>query len=136
MRVKVIAHRCATAAAIDGIADQAAPSGIGGINPYFQILVLNIFVQIEITDAGFNQRVVVLYVDLENSVHALQIEDHAASEQRRRSAISEILAGGNRPEGNFESVGDSYDLLHLLDGIWSNRGGRNRLDVLEPKRRI
>src|SRR5271169_2279247 len=120
MRVKVVAHRCATASAINSVADQAAPAGIGRINPYFQALILNMFVQIKIANSRFDQRVVVLFVDLENPVHALQIEDDAASEQRRRPAVSKILSGGNRPEGNFKSVGDSYDLLHLLDAVGSN----------------
>ena len=76
MGVEMVAHRSAPAAAIEGIAHGAAPAGIGGIDPHFQLAILDVAIEIEIADARLDQRVGVLFVDFEDAVHALQVEDH------------------------------------------------------------
>ncbi len=80
VRVEVIAELRAgvAAAAIERITHRAAPTGVGHIDPYPQAALLDMPVEVEVTDTGLDQRVGVVFVDLEHAVHALQIDDDTA----------------------------------------------------------
>ena len=86
--------------------------------------LLDVLVQIEVADAGLDQRVAELLVHLEDAIHATEVEHDRAREHRRRAAVGEILAARDGPQRDAELIGDLDDLLHLLSGIRRNRGAR------------
>src|SRR5208282_897972 len=55
----------------------------------------------------------------------LQVENHAAGKNGRRTSIAEILACRDWIDGDFEAVGDRHDFLHLLHAV---RRDRRRCD--------
>ena len=79
-------------AMVHRIPNDAAPAGIGHIDPDLQPALLNIPIQIEVGDSGFYNREMPLVVHLNHPVHPLQIENDAAGEIGRRPAISQVLA--------------------------------------------
>jgi hypothetical protein len=87
----VVAHRRAAAAALERVADGAAPAGIGGIDPNLEPALLDVAIQIEVADAGLDDGVVRLVVDLDDAVHALQVDDDAARVGGRRAAVAQVL---------------------------------------------
>src|SRR6185295_510519 len=72
-------------AAIERVAHDAAPAGIGHVRPQANLLLLQVPIQIEVADAGLYQAEGLLLVHLEHAVHALQIEHHAAGVHGRRA---------------------------------------------------
>ena len=66
MLYEVITHRGTAAAAFAGIAKQATPARIRRIDPDLEVSFLNVAVEIEVADAGFDQRVVVLLINLQS----------------------------------------------------------------------
>jgi hypothetical protein len=127
VRVEVVAHRRVAATAFQRVADQTSPTGIGRIDPQLQLLLLNVAIQIEVADAGLDQGVVVLLAHLDDAVHPLEIETTLPVTVRRRAAVAEILAGGDRPQRNPVLARDADDLLDLLDAIRRDGGGRDPL---------
>ena len=67
-------------AMVHRISNDAAPAGIGGIDPDLQPAVLNVPVQIEVGDPGFDDREMPLVVHLNHPVHPFQVENDAAGE--------------------------------------------------------
>ncbi len=57
MGIEVIAivRRGVATPAIEGIADDAAPAGVRAVDPDFELVLLDVAVQVEIADAGFHQ---------------------------------------------------------------------------------
>src|SRR5271154_2833786 len=124
------------AATIERIANRAAPAGIGNIHPQLESLFLNIAIEVKIADSRLNERVRVGLIDLENPIHALQIQNHAARIRGRRTAISKIFSRRDWIDRNLVLVRDPDDLLHLFDIIRSDGRGRDQLVCLSPERRV
>src|SRR4029453_8700483 len=106
----------------------------GRIDPELESLLVYVAIEIEVADARLDERVVVLLVHLEDPVHALEVEDDAAGDVWRRPAVSQVLAGGDRPQRNLVLARDSDDLLHLLDAIRCDRRRWNPLFLFVPER--
>ena len=119
-------------AVIERIADGTAPAGIWAVDPDLEAALFDVAVEIEVRDAGLDEREAAPVVDLENPVHALQVDDDAAREIRRRAAVTQVLAGRDRIKRNAMRVGDANDRLHLLDGRRNHGGGRDELAGLVP----
>jgi hypothetical protein len=68
-----------------------------------------------------------LVVDLEDAVHALEIDDDTTGVRGRCTAIAEVPARRDGPQWDAIAVGDSDDGLHLLDGIGRDGRGRNTI---------
>src|SRR5690606_19858243 len=98
VRAEVIAvrQRRASRAALEGVADEAAPAGIGAVDPEPQAALADVAVEIEVADAGLDERVREILVDLDDLVHALQVEHDAAGVDGRRAAVGEVAAGRDR----------------------------------------
>jgi len=96
----------------------------------------DITVEIEVADAGLDQRVGVALVDLEYPIHPLQVEHHAAGKHGSRSAVAEIPARGDRIDRNPVAVSNPDDALHLLDAIWRDSRGSYDFVGFAEKRRI
>ncbi len=123
-RVGVLAeerHRVAHAA-IERIAEQAAPGDIGTVDPDLKALFPDIAVEVEVADTGLHEREVALVIDAQDPVHALQIDDDAAAQVGGGAAVGVVLTGRYRVQRRPEAVGDADDFLHLLDGC--GRDGR------------
>src|ERR1700683_160063 len=120
---------------IQGISDRTAPSGVRAIDPDLQPAVLDVAVQIKVGDAGLNEGEISAFIDLENFVHALQIDDHTAAQFRRRSAIRKILAGGNWEQRYLVAIGCPDDGLYLFHCGRGNRSRWNPFVRRPPNRR-
>ncbi|MCY1356934.1 hypothetical protein D9M69_434010 [compost metagenome] len=123
-------------AAIDGVAEHAAPARVGHIDPQPDVVFLQVAVHIEVADSWFHHAVGLLLVDLEDAVHALEVEHHRARVGWRRTAIAEVLAGGNGVHGNLEAVGDAHQRLHFLGGGGRDGGRGDALLGFPPVGRI
>ena len=127
--IAILAERVADAV-IERVADDAAPTGVGRIDPELELALLNVAVEIEVDDAGLDDRAAAPFVDGDDAVHALQIDDDAARQDRRRAAVAQVLARRDRVQRQLVLVRDAHDLLHLLD-VDRRDGGRR-----EPFRRL
>ena len=67
-------------------------------------------------------------VDLDDAVHPLEVEHHAAGIGGRRAAAAEVLTRRDRVERNAALVGDADHRLHLLGR--AGRHGSRRAAVL------
>jgi predicted ATPase len=75
-------------------------------------------------------------VDGDDSVHALQIDDDAARQNRRGAAIPQVLARRDRIKRELVLVRDTHDLLHLLHARRRHGGRREPFCRLVALRRI
>ncbi len=135
MRAEVIAERIRrpAAAAVERVADHAAPARIGRIDPDVEPVLFDVIVEVEVAYARLDERIRVALVDLEHAVHALQIEHDAAGVHGRRAAVCKVAPGRDRIKRNAASVGRAHHGLHFLDGRWSDRGGRETFLGLAPE---
>ncbi len=113
----MVAHRRVTHAMVHGVADQAAPTRIGAVEPDLQLVVAQVPVEVEIADPRLDEGVGAGLVDLQHAVHALEVEHHGAGETRRGAAVGKVAPRRNGPERDLELVGDGDDALHLLDRV-------------------
>ena len=94
---------------VERVADDASPSRIGTVDPDLELAVLNVSIQIEVRHTRLDDGEVPLVIDLDDAVHALQIDDHRAREIAGRAAVSEVLAGRDRKQRNAIAVRDPDD---------------------------
>jgi hypothetical protein len=73
-----------------------------------------VLVQIDKRHAGFDDGVVELVVDLDDAVHAVQVQRDRPAHARRRPAVPEVLAAREGPQRDGVLVGRAQDLLELL----------------------
>src|SRR5688572_399887 len=133
--IAVRIHRVADAV-VEGVTRDAAPAGVRAVDPELQAAFLDIAVEIEVADAGLHQRVGIALVDLEDAVHALQIEDDAARQHRCRAAITQVAARRDRIKRYAELIGNTNNFLHLLGRLRRYRRRGDLLLGLVPKRRV
>src|SRR5688572_28188547 len=133
--IAVRIHRVADAV-VEGVTRDAAPAGVRAVDPELQAAFLDIAVEIEVADAGLHERVGVALVDLEDTVHALQIEHDAARQHGCRAAVAEIAARRYRVKRNTELGGDADDFKHLLGRIGSHGSRGHFFFGLAHERRI
>src|ERR1700722_3266278 len=133
--VAILRHQVA-ASTIERISNRTPPAGIGDIDPKLQTLFLDVAIEIEVADAGLDQRVGVLLIDLQDPIHAFQIEHDTAGIDWRCAAVAEVLSGGNRIDGDLEGVGDAYDFLYLFDVVRGHGGGSDQFIRFAPERGV
>ena len=138
MRIEVIAERRLriAPAVIERVTDETAPAGIRAIHPNLELVLLDVAIEVEVTHAGLDERRRVALADVENSIHAFQVEHDAARKVRRRAAVAQVLARGDRINRHPIGVRRTHDGLHLLDRSGRNRSRRHALFGLTPERRI
>jgi hypothetical protein len=130
VRIEVIAelrHRVA-AAVIERVADQAAPTRVRAVHPNVELVLLDVAIEIEVAHARLDERRRVLLADLEDAVHALQVEHDAPREIRSRAAVTQVLTGRDRVERNPVGVRGAHDRPHLLHRV--RRDGRRSGSLL------
>ena len=76
------------AAVVQGVADDAAPGRVHHLHGQPIALLLNVAEQVEQGHARFNDGVVLLVVDLDDAVHALEVQHHAVLIDRRCAAVA------------------------------------------------
>ena len=121
---------------VERVSDRTAPARVRTIDPELEPLALDIAVEVEVRDAGLDQRERPGLVHPQDPVHPFQIEHDAARQVRRRTAVAQILTGGNRIDGNAITVRGSHDLLDFLDAERRNGGRYRDLLGLAAERRI
>ncbi len=130
--VAVVAE--AAEAALQRVADHAAPAVAGNAQLQRNPVLLHVVEQVEEADAGLDDAVAALRIDLDDAVQPAQVEHHRAGHARCRAAVAEILAARNRPQRDPELVGDlqhALDLLHV-----GRRDRRCRSMTLLAARRV
>ena len=110
----MIAIRRVADAVLERVAEHAAPAGVGAVDPELVVLVLDEFVEIEIGDAGLDEGVSELRVDLD-AAHALEIEDDGGVEAGSSAAIGIVPPHGDSPKRNPAALGDAQNHLDLID---------------------
>src|SRR5262245_40778124 len=98
MRVEVVAELDVgvTAAAVERVAHEAAPARIGRVDPEWNLVRAQMAVEIEVADAGLDEARLVARADVQDAVHALQIEDDAARIRGCRAAVRQVAARRDR----------------------------------------
>jgi hypothetical protein len=79
---------------------------------------------------------VISVVDLDDPVHAFEIDDDRARQRGRCAAVSQIPSRRHRPQGNPVGVGGPDDRLHLLDALRRDRCRRHPVFGFVPERRV
>jgi hypothetical protein len=75
--VAILAERVADAV-IEGVTDDAAPPRVRRIDPELELALLNMAVEVEVRHAGLDDGAAAPFVDVEDPVHALEVDDDAA----------------------------------------------------------
>ena len=101
--------------------------GSGVSTHTLSLFCLDVAIEIDVGDAGLDEREVALVVADENAVHALQIDRDAAAHVRRRAAVGEVLARRDRVQRNLVLVRRADDRLHLLRRIGADGRRRDQL---------
>jgi hypothetical protein len=136
--VEVVAierHRVA-AAVVERVADDAAPSRIGHVDPELVTPFLDVTAQVEIADARLDETRRISLADVQNPVHALEIEHDAAGIRGRRASVSQISAGRDRIDRDLELIRDFDDLLYLFYAVGRDRSRSHPLFRFAPQRRV
>src|SRR5262249_18705281 len=87
-------------------------------------------VEVEPADAGLDDRVAELLVDLEHAVHPTEVDDDRPAYPRRRAPVAVVLPDARHPERHLVLVRDPHDRLDLLDRLRLH--DRRRLVVVPP----
>jgi hypothetical protein len=77
---------------------------------------LEVLVDVEEPHARLDDGVRALLVDLEDAVHARELDDHRARDARRGAAVGVVLAARDGPQRHAQLVRHPDDRLHLVDG--------------------
>src|SRR5689334_1022338 len=93
-----IASPSMTYTVIQRIPNHTAPTGIGAVDPYLQIALLDVGIEVEIGNARFDYCEMTPVIDLDHAVHALEVDDDAAGQVGSRAAITQILARRDRKQ--------------------------------------
>ncbi len=123
-------------AAVQRIAQHTAPAWARDVDPELQALLLYVIVQIEIADARLHHDIAMPFVDLDDPIHPLQVENDAAGQGGGGPAVAQILARGDRIDGNAIPVGDLDQLDHLVRIVRRHRRGRGALIGFAPQDRV
>ena len=105
---------CRTEAALQRIADHAAPAIAGDAQLQRDLVGLEVFPQIKEADAGLEDAITKLIVDFDDAVHTTHVEHHGARHARRRTSIAKVLAATDGPQRNAVFVSKFEQCLHLL----------------------
>ncbi len=89
---RVLAVRRLAEAALERVADDAAPSQTGCRHPQRVAALAQVRVEIEERHAGLQQRVAEVVVDLEDPVHPAELDDHGAAHAWRGAAVAQVAA--------------------------------------------
>src|ERR1700722_10436501 len=128
---EAIAH-----AVVQRISNKATPTRIGYVCLDSQAFLLNVPIQIEIGNAGFNDREMPLVIHFYDPVQALQVEDYASRKVWRGAAVAQILAGRDRINWNLERVRNPDDLRDFFRRAGSYRRRHEDLFLFAPKWRV
>ena len=122
-------------AAVHRVADDAAPADVRDGEHERMPAALDRLVEVHPADAGLDDRVRQVLVDLQDAVHPAEPQLDRAAHARRRAAVAVVAALGVRPDGHVELVGDAHDRPDLLGrrGLHDGRRGE-RLIARDPVR--
>ena len=85
--------------------------------------------QFVVADPGLDHRIGVFFVDLDDTVQPFEIEDDATGLTRRRTTVTKISAGRNRPQRDLVFARYSENALHFPDILGCDRCRRGvRID--------
>lgn len=99
------------------IPHDAAPPEARRRRPHLLAALDAVPVQVGKGHAGLDDGVAVLVVDLEDAVHAVQVQRDRPADARRRPAVPEVLAPREGPERDAMPVGHGEDLPELVDRV-------------------
>src|ERR1700733_4308324 len=126
---EMIAIRAAADAVLERVAGRTAPARIRRVDTQLEFVLADVSVQIKIADARLHHAIRTGLVDLEDAVHALEIQHDRAVVDRRAATIGQIASGRDWIEWNAIFIRDPHQRLHLVD-----RGGRGRRPGAAPPR--
>ena len=94
-------------AALEGVADDAAPADVGHRGHQPRADRPEVLVQVEEAHAGLDDDVPGLVVDLEHAVHPVQVDHDASVDPRDGPAVAVVLASGDGPQRDAAVGGDA-----------------------------
>jgi len=102
-------------AAVERIAHDGAPAEGGHRGEEGELVLLNVFEEVEEGDAGFEDRIAELGVDLDDALEPAHVERHLLIVAGLWPAVAEVLAAGERPEPGAGLGRELQERLHLFD---------------------
>ncbi len=139
MSAEVIAERRSrpAAAAIERVADDAAPARIGRIDPDVEARFLDVIVEIEVTDTRLDAARTHCARSLRSrDSDRLRSSTTLPEYTGARAAVREVAAGGNRIERNAMLIGGAHHRLHFFERRRRDRGRSDALFRLAIERRV
>ena len=111
-------------APLDGVSDEAGlGAGTGCIHPEPRPLLLQECIQLFLRDPRLQGDVGQFLVEIEDPVHAAQVEHDRATRNRDTGPVSPILAGTNGIDRNPKAIGHAKTLPHFGSIGGTNDGG-------------
>jgi len=123
LRLGVLAVGSVAEATIEGVAEDGSPANGGNGGPEMEALALNLVIEIEEGNAGLDDGIAVFAIDLDDAIHAVQIQNHGSLDDGTGASISQIPAAGDGPQRNLVCVGEPDNFLDLFSGFGSDGAG-------------
>ena len=109
-------------AVIERVADDRAPGVAGHGHPERRLFALQVLVKIEEADARLEHAIAQRGIELQDAVHAAEVEHDRSRHARRIRTVPEVLAARGRPERGLVLIGEAHDGLHLFHAARRERG--------------
>ena len=117
LRLRVLTVGSIADTTVHGVSQDGPPSDGRYRRPELQPPTLDLLEEIEEGDPRLDDRIAVFLVDLDDLLHALQVEHNGPLVNGAGPTVPQILATGNHPQGYLVSVGELDDRLDLFDAV-------------------
>ena len=112
---EMVAIRCVPEASLHGVADQAAlGTGAGRVHPQMRLPGGQEFKKLALADARFDRYVSEILIEVDDAVHAAQIQQSAIVGRRNPRAVAPVLAAADGIKRDAVAVGDADARLYFF----------------------
>jgi hypothetical protein len=98
--------------------------GAGAVHPEFGFALLKVDVQLPLRHSGFDDHVAEFFIELDDSVHSPQIDDHLIFSGRAGVAVSPVFAPRDRMHADAVLGSNGNDAGDLLGGVGAQNSQR------------
>ena len=103
-------------AVVERISEHRAPAITRNRHPQGRLFTGQMLIKIKETDARLNHTIAKLWINLENLIHATEIEHNRARHAGSSLPIAQVFTAADRPKRRLKLVGEPHDGLHLFSG--------------------
>jgi hypothetical protein len=113
--LSLVAPRCSAETALEGVAHQARiAAGAGDVHEEGDVSLGEVLAELPLGNSGLHVREAQLGVDVDDLVHATEIDEQVVLRHREPLAVADVLGGAVGVENEAMAVGQLHDRLHLL----------------------